>query len=185
MSGSVRELSTRARLQTIAGSISGHLSSMSPVDRAAVLVLTNHMLDIVGRTWGEELRDSPATAHPRAADAALASLAEAQDAMVETSKWTGSDPATLRQWRSIDLVKLTVGHPRLPSAYPVLGQAWRSVWLARPHMGEALLSMRDWERATGVDAFPLGPDGRRQTDAQILAAAARFPKFFRGGGQAA
>lgn len=180
MSGATRDQVIRSRVEDTAAHLPGRLATLQPRERAGVLIMANVMLDLAARVWGAALRDDPATAPRNASDAALVALAAARDAVAEASTWTGgSDVPRLRQMLATDVVMLTIGFPRAPHTYRALGLAWRSLWGERLHLGEALLALRDWERATGVDALPPGADGRRQGDAQVLDMAASFPSFFR------
>ena len=179
MSGQGPEFAMRARIEETADRLARQLGGLPERDRAAVLILGNLMLDLAARTWAAELREDPPAAPARAADTALRALGESRDQLSEAAKWAGKDTATIRQSLATDLCVLTIGFPRVPASFKALGDAWRQVWSARSHLGEALLSFRDWERATGIDAFPPGADGRRQNDAQVMAAANRFPGFFR------
>jgi hypothetical protein len=179
MTGQGPEFAMRARIEETADRLPLQIGGLVERERAAVLMLSNLMLDLAARTWSPELREDPASAHPRSSDIALRALAESRDQLAEAARWAGKDPATIRQSLATDLCILTIGFPRAPATFKALGEAWRGVWGARAHLGEALLAFRDWERATGIDAFPPGEDGRRQNDATVLAAASRFPGFFR------
>jgi hypothetical protein len=185
MKGTGLDATFRDRLARVADRLPGQLSVASGRDRASVLMLSNQMLELAARTWAPELRDDPATARPQALDAALAALTEARDVTEQGAAWTGMDPATTRQVAAMDLALLTMGHSLVPDRFKTVAGCWRTVWLAREHLSDALLALRDWERATGVEGVPPGPDGRSQTDTQILALAMRYPAFLRRLGRAA
>jgi hypothetical protein len=148
-------------------------------------MLANQMLELAARTWGAEIRDDPAAARPQARDAALAALSEARDATVDGAAWTGMDAATTRQVAAMDLALLTIGHPVVPDRFKAVSACWRTAWLSRVHLAEALVALRDWERATGVEGVPPSRDGGTQTDTQVLALAMQFPAFLRRLGHAA
>lgn len=174
---SVKGMPTSKSYGLTAPSLPETISSMPVVERATVLIVANQLMEVVGRTWGETVKDDPAKAPPMARKAAFNALMASREALKTSAEWTGLTDAYHRQEAATDLCLLTLSFPSDPKLVAPMTNAWRAVWSARKNLHEGLRVLRVWETQNDVVSVPLNAYGEPPDDEDMLAV--RLPPFFR------
>ena len=151
--------------------------AMAPVERAAVLIIAHQMMEVVGRTWGDAVRDDPAKAPPNARRAAVTALTESRTALRDSADWTGYTDAYYRQEAATDLCLSALSFPDDASTIPSMTNAWKAAWSSRAFLPDGLDLLRKWETANQVNSVPLDANGEIPDDDAMMDV--RLPGFFR------
>ena len=167
------------RTPWLLSSLWSEIDTADPRLRAGILLMTNHLLDLAARTWHPALLDHPKQADPRSRSIAIEALVESVDVLEQALKWTREDEASRRQILATDLAITTLMASSSDAFMQCAVMCWKSVWITRDALPDALAAIRDWEVDTGVPGLPRQADGDYPSDAQALELGHRYPAFLR------
>lgn len=169
----------RQRLLNLSEDLPRQIEACSPRLRAGVLLLTNHMLRLAARNFHQNLAIDPTMVPSQAIIACFDALAKSRDYLDDVLQWSGPKEAVMRTILSTELAMMTIGFPIKPEVKNAMLGCWRTIWLSREQLSEALVSMRAWEDENGISAFPLNDDGENPDDYEALLIGNSFPAFMR------
>jgi hypothetical protein len=177
----VTENTQRQRLLNLSEDLPRQIEACSPRLRAGILLLTNHMLRLAGRSFHPNLATDPSTTPAIAILKCFNALVQSRDYLDEVLEWGGPKESVMRTILATELVMMTIGFPMKPEVKTAMLGCWRTIWKSRENLSEALVSMRAWEDEHGMSAFPLNDDGENPDDYEALFIGNSFPAFMHRG----
>lgn len=179
-----KERQARRVLSALRGAARG-MGSLPGVDRCAVLIVANAMLETASREFGEDVGGPPGRMPRRRAAAIVVRLADAHNRLTGMVSSLEGDAeaglariAVLRQLRATEATMLLVGASLDPRIRSVAAACWKSLWSARRHVADAVASLRESERAFGMEAVPRIDPARPVASDEMRALASRLPRAF-------
>jgi hypothetical protein len=151
------------------------LPNLKPVERAGVLLLSNHKQTMIEEAWGMDVLRHPHL-HHRDSEEILISLHEAKNKAEEAFKWSSKIPENLRHLLSLDATILVMGAYRVPHHRSRIVMCWNILHGSRSYIGQALLKLRHWEETTGVLALPPDQNGNYPDDMTAIKTGNRYPE---------
>ena len=150
-------------------------------ERAAIMAVANGVLASVAAQHGDLVLTRPAALKRATVSAILSelsiSLSRLAVALEGLSDREHGDPVldgVHRQMRAVELVVATLGMSLEPKAKPVVLEAWRALYRARQHAGEAVAALNAFREETGTSPVPEGVPSQR---GDLLAMASTAPPF--------
>jgi hypothetical protein len=156
-------------------------AGQSAHERAAIMAISNAILASVASQHGDLVLTRPAALKRSTVSTILAelstSLSKLSAVLDALSDREHGDPVldgVHRQMRATELVVATLGISLDPKAKSPVLEAWRTLYKARRHAGEAVAALTAFREETGTSPVPEGvPSGR----GDLLAMATTPPPF--------
>ncbi len=179
--GFLNERRARRAVAEAVASLGDAFAGQPASERAAIMAVANGILASVAAQHGDLVLTRPASLKRATVSTILSelstSLSKLSVALDALSDRDHGDPVldgVHRQRRAVELVVATLGMSLDPKAKPVVLEAWRAVYRARQHAGDAVAALNAFREETGTSPVPEGVPSQR---GDLLALASTAPPF--------
>lgn len=179
--GFLKERRARRAVAEAVASLGDAFAGQPASERAAIMAVANGILASVAAQHGDLVLTRPASLKRANVSTILSelstSLSKLSVALDALSDRDHGDPVldgVHRQRRAVELVVATLGMSLDPKAKPVVLEAWRAVYRARQHAGDAVAALNAFREETGTSPVPEGVPSQR---GDLLALASTAPPF--------
>lgn len=166
-------------LKAYGDSFSADLGAMHPIEKASILVFANCTLAVLSRKYSRNIMDNPVLVDKAVLNSALSDIMR----VVVSLQDMQVPPEYLKQLRtqyfSARLVALTLGCGLSGELRNPVIQAWKTIWLDKERLSDAVLWIRKHEKLTGQPAVPPLPTGRQPSDIDLMQGSLKVPGFLK------
>lgn len=161
------------------------VTSATPVERAAALILSNVLLVVGSRTWGREVLHAPNRLPRQVAVDAVCVMAD-EHARLETAAAaldgrSINDPAVRAlRWEVManEVVTITIGVSLVEKGQASVRECWKALWGSNRSRDEALKVMAQYAKAYSIEPTPrIG--GKRPSEDYLRKLGSALPPMFR------
>jgi hypothetical protein len=179
--GFLNERRARRAVAAASAAIADAFAGQPAHERAAIMAISNAILAAVASEHGDLVLTRPAALKRATASTILGelstSLSKLSAVLDALSDRDHGDPVldgVHRQMRATELVVATLGISLDPTARSPVLEAWRALYRARRHAGEAVAALTAFREETGTSPVP---EGVPSTRGDLLALATTPPPF--------
>lgn len=183
-----RRRRARTIVEHVRSSLMAGLTALSGPDRAAVMAISNALIDVAAERWGAAVANRPMTLNPDLSAEIVVALSESHERVfeerLEPIANRGMDDIafaqSMRQLRAYEVVIATLGAAAADkSSGSVVGEAWKLLWLARENAAQGAEELRRFSKFADADPVPRSKKLRRRAElADLVRLSTTLPAFF-------